>query len=83
MTGIIQEMRDVVEGIIGDDDKASDIVYALIKQFGGNRLYIPHNDYQLRNREIKQLASQGVDIDLLSKRYQLSAKTVKRIIKQP
>lgn len=83
MTGIIQEMRDVVEGIIGDDDKASDIVYALIKQFGGNRLYIPHNDYQLRNREIKQLASQGVDIDILSKRYQLSAKTVKRIIKQP
>ena len=80
MTGIIQEMRKVVADVIGDDQKSSEVVHALMQRFGGERLYLPHNDYEHRNREIRELHQNGVSQEHLAKRYRLSIKTVYRII---
>ena len=80
MTGIVKEMRRVVTDIVGSEKIAVDIVYALIKNFGGERLYFPINDYDARNREIISLYKHGADAQHLAKRYRLSVKTVYRII---
>ncbi len=80
MTGIILEMRRVVTGVIGDEQQASAIVYALISNFGGERLYIPHNDYQERNQEMICLHQAGATIEQLASRYRLAQKTVYRIV---
>lgn len=80
MTGIIQEMRRVVTSVVGDDQTAKDIVYALITNFGGERLTMPSNDYDKRNQEIKDLSQSGATVEQLARRYQLSAKTIYRIL---
>lgn len=80
MTGIIQEMRKVVAEVIGDETQSSAVVHALMQRFGGERLYLPHNDYEHRNREIRELHETGVSQEQLAKRYRLSVKTVYRII---
>lgn len=80
MTGIISEMQQVVSVIVEDDEKASDVVYALIRQFGGDRFYLPGNDYDRRNKEIKSLYRQKTSINVLAKRYSLSARTIRRIV---
>lgn len=77
---LIKEMKMVVCGVIGDEQQANDIVYALIKRFGGERLYLPTNDYDARNREIRDLHKAGANPEQLAKRYQLSVKTVQRIV---
>ena len=81
MSGIISEMRVVVSGIVGNDDQANDIVYALVRQFGGDNFYLPCNDYEMRNREIKSLHQSKVSVDSLARRFKLSPKTIYRIIK--
>lgn len=81
MSGIIKEMRRVVSDIVGDDDKATDIVYALLKNFGGSQFYLPNNDYESRNREIKKLKRTGLSYRVLAARFKLSIKTVYRIVK--
>ena len=82
MTGIILEMRRVVTSVTGDGDEhqANAIVYALIRNFGGERLYIPHHDYQERNQEMISLHQAGASIDQLAIRYRLAIKTVYRIV---
>jgi Mor family transcriptional regulator len=80
MTGIIQQMQDVVKTVVGDEKTASDVVYAIIKTFGGERLYVPSKPYQQRNDEIRQLHKAGASIDSLCMRYQLSRQTIYRII---
>jgi len=80
MSGIIQEMRRVVASVIGDEQKAGDIVYALISNFGGERLTLPINDYRHRNQEIKDLHKAGASVEQLAKRFRLSVRTVYRII---
>ncbi|PPK72662.1 Mor transcription activator family protein [Methylobacter tundripaludum] len=80
MTGIIQEMRRVVASVVGDDQKASDVVYALITNFGGERLTMPANDYDKRNQEIKDLHDSGATVEQLARRYRLSPRTVYRIL---
>lgn len=80
MTGIISEMRRVVASVIGDDSKAADVVYALISNFGGEKLYLPTNDYQRRNEEIRELRKAGASTSQLVKRYRLSRATICRII---
>jgi Mor family transcriptional regulator len=77
---IIQEMHRVVAGIIGDEQQAAAIVYALIANFGGERLYVPSNDYEMRNREMRELHLAGAKVDQLAKRYRLSIKTIYRIL---
>jgi Mor family transcriptional regulator len=77
---LIQEMKMVVSGVIGDEQQANEIVYALIKRFGGERLYLPSNDYEARNREIVELYKAGATVEQLAKRSRLSVKTVYRII---
>ena len=79
MTGIIQEMERVIQAVINDDSKAKAIVYALIKEFGGDRFYFPSNDYESRNREIRDLHQHGADKEQLAKRYGLSVKSIERI----
>lgn len=81
MSGIINEMRLVVAGIVDDDQQANDVVYALIRQFGGDQLYLPCNDYEMRNKEIKTLYKAKVSVESLAKRFKLSPKTIYRIIK--
>jgi Mor family transcriptional regulator len=80
MSGIINEMRRVVADVVGDEKQASDIVFALISNFGGLRLYMPANDYETRNRELKELFMAGATIDHLARRYRISVKTVYRIL---
>lgn len=80
MTGIIQEMRRVVVGVVGDEQKAIDVVYELIKNFGGERLYMPVNDCETRNREIRSLHDSGASVEQLAKRYRLSPKTIYRVL---
>jgi Mor family transcriptional regulator len=80
MTGIIQEMHRVVTNIVGDENQASAVVYALISNFGGERLYIPPNDYQKRNREMIELHKAGAKTCHLASRYRLSIRTVYRIL---
>jgi Mor family transcriptional regulator len=77
---LIKEMKMVVAGVIGDEQQASEIVYALIKRFGGERLYMPTNDYESRNREIIELYNAGATLDQLARRHRLSIKTVQRIV---
>ncbi|MFA5922333.1 MAG: Mor transcription activator family protein [Methylococcaceae bacterium] len=80
MAGIIVEMRRVVTEVIKDEVQASAIVYALITNFGGERMYIPTNDYEYRNREIKDLHEAGASLEQLAHRFHLSVKTVYRIL---
>jgi|GEM_PF-1468829 Mor family transcriptional regulator len=80
MTGIIVEMRRVVTEVIQDEVQAAAIVYALITNFGGARMYIPCNDYEGRNREIKDLYEAGASLEQLARRFHLSTKTVYRIL---
>ncbi len=80
MTGIIQEMRRVVAGVIGDDNQANDVVYALISNFGGNQLYMPANDYESRKREIVSMNNVGATVECLAKRFRLSERTIYRIL---
>ena len=79
MTGLIIEMQRVVAGVINDEHQASAIVYALISNFGGEKLYIPHNDYALRNSEMRELHQAGATINQLASRYRLAQTTVYRI----
>jgi len=80
MTGLILEMQRVVATVIGDEHQASAIVYALISNFGGEKLYIPHNDYQFRNQEMRELHQAGATINQLASRYRLAQITVYRIV---
>ena len=81
MSGIIKEMRLVVARIVGDYDKACAVVYTLLKRFGGQNIYIPFDDYQTRNNEIKELYKTGLGIENIAKKYQLHKKTIYRIVK--
>jgi Mor family transcriptional regulator len=82
MTGIILEMRRIVAGVCGDEQQANAIVFALISHLGGERLYIPHNDYKERNQEMISLHKSGASLDQLASRYGLASKTVYRIVKR-
>lgn len=80
MTGIIHEMQRVVSSVINDDQKAADIVYALISTFGGERLYVPTCDYHTRNAEIRNLHAAGASVEQLARRYRFSKRTIYRIL---
>lgn len=80
MSGLIEEMRRVVAGVVMDDQQAREVVYALISNFGGERLYLPSNDYEMRNREIIELHKHGATAKQLASRYRLSVKTITRIV---
>jgi len=60
--------------------KAKDIVWALIANFGGERLTMPTNDFEKRNQEIKEMKKAGASVAQLAKRYRLSPKTIYRIL---
>lgn len=81
MNGIILEMRRVVTTITNDEQQANAVVYALIRNFGGERLYIPHNDYQIRNEEMICLYQAGASLEQLASRYRLAVTTINRILK--
>jgi len=83
MTAIIREMRRVVNDIVDDKQKANFIVLALIKEFGGTLFYMPRNDYEMRNRELKSLHKKGVSPGVLATRYSLAVRTVHNIVKTP
>jgi len=81
MSGLIGEMKRVVASVIdGDEHSAALIVFALIKEFGGEALYVPKDDYRHRNAEIKSLYNAGASIEHLAKRFHLSERTIYRII---
>jgi len=77
---IIKEMKRVVNEVIDNPKKTDDVVFALIKAFGGERMNMPANDYERRNREIKELYKNGANVGQLSRRYQLSERTIYRIL---
>jgi Mor family transcriptional regulator len=80
MSGLIKQMRTVVTSVTNDEKQASEIVHALIKNFGGERLYIPCNDHERRNLEMRSLHRAGATATQLAKRYRLRTETVYRII---
>lgn len=80
MAGLLQEMRRVVTTVTGDEQQASAIVFALISNFGGQQLYMPHNDYKKRNLEMIRLHRAGATVEQLASRYRLAAKTVYSIV---
>ncbi len=80
MTGIITEMQRVVVSVIGDKQQAADVVYALISNFGGERLYVPAKDFAARNAEIKALHDSGASVDQIARRYRFSRRTIYRIL---
>jgi Mor family transcriptional regulator len=82
MTGIIIEMRRIVTAVCHDEQQATAIVYALIRNLGGERLYIPHNNYTERNNEMKCLYQSGATVEQLASRYRLCEITVQRIVKK-
>jgi Mor family transcriptional regulator len=77
---IIDEMKRVVNSIVGNPKQADDIVFELIKNFGGERMHMPSNDYQRRNKEIIELHEAGASVEHLAARYRLSERTIYRII---
>lgn len=79
-SGLICEMRRVVSDVLGNEEQARIIVFALIKNFGGERLTMPVNDYEKRNREIHELHHHGASVEQLAARYRLSKKTIYRIL---
>jgi len=80
MTGIIEEMQDVVMEVTGDKTLSATIVHHLIKKLGGCQLYLPHNDYEKRNLEIKALKREGANTKQLATRYKLHERTIRRIL---
>ncbi len=81
MSGLIEEMQRVVKTVVNDDNQARQIVYELIKQFGGLNLYMPRHDYASRNSEMVALFKAGAGIKALALRYRVSEKTVYRILR--
>lgn len=77
---LVQEMRRVVAGVVGDDDMAGRVVLALLSELGGERLYVPHNDYAARNAEMLDLYRHGAGIEALARRYRVHPRTVRRIV---
>lgn len=82
MSGIIKEMRRIVITVTGNEQQAGEIVHALIKNFGGERFYLPCNDHVARNLEMRELHRAGVSTEQLARRYRLCTKTVYRIVKR-
>ena len=79
-TGIIKQMIETVDRVIDDESKAKAVVFAIMKEYGGERLYIPANDYVSRNAEIRELHAAGLTPEQLARRYRLSVRTIGRIV---
>jgi len=81
MSGLIEEMCNIVSDVIGDDGMARDVVMSLVQRLGGERIYIPHNDYEKRNREILELYENGASVVMIARRARISERSVYRILK--
>lgn len=79
-TGIIAEMEQIAQTVIPDPKLARRVVSALVRQFGGCRIYIPYNDHADRNGQIKALHRAGADLNYLARQFHLSACSIYRII---
>jgi len=80
MTGIIKEMQQVLNNVLNNESQAKQAVYALIKTFGGERIYLPRYDYIQRNQEILDLYMAGATLEQIASTYRLAPKTVRRIL---
>lgn len=58
---------------------------SLTEFLGGSYIYIPTSKTffnQIRNKEIKEMYEKGIDIKIISKKYNLSHNAIKKIIKK-
>ena len=79
-TNIIHEMQQTVQAVIQDDQQARQVVYALLKRFGGDRIYLPMGDTLCRNEQIRELAQAGVSPERIIAQFRISKNTYYRIV---
>ena len=79
-TNIIHEMQQTVQAVIQDDQQARQVVYALLKRFGGDRIYLPMGDTLCRNEQIRELAQAGVSREQILKQFRICKATYHNII---
>ena len=77
---IISEMEQTVLAVIQDGDQARQVVYALLKRFGGDRIYLPMGDTLCRNEQIRELARAGVSPEQIITQFRISKNTYYRIV---
>ena len=77
---IISEMEQTVLAVIQDGDQARQVVYALLKRFGGDRIYLPMGDTLCRNEQIRELHKAGVSREQILMQFRISKSTYHNII---
>lgn len=77
----IPEMEQTVNEIVGNAELSRKIVFALLRRFGGDRIYIPTGENIERNATIRELFASGVSATQLAQRFRLSCATIYRIVK--
>lgn len=78
--GLIPQMTEVVAEVLGEHDKASQVVQAILRRFGGGEIYLPAADYVERNRQILDLLKAGASVAVVARRFRLSIRTIYRIV---
>lgn len=80
---VIDTLIDSVNKVVEDEDTASKVVRQLTKDFGGGQVYIPLEKFAFKEafeREVYEKFN-GCNIRELSREYNISKNTVRRIIK--
>jgi Mor family transcriptional regulator len=77
--GFIDFMDFTKQQLNMPDAQAQQFEENLRKTFGGDRIAVPKNDQQLRNREIRAEYN-GKNVRRLSERYGLSVQAIEKIV---
>lgn len=81
MSGLVASMERTVAEVTNDRELSRKIVAAILRAHGGDRVYLPTENYRYRNDRIRELYDAGVSVKAIAKRYSLHCTTVRRIIK--
>lgn len=75
------QLEQTVAEVIGDLDLSRRVVAEILRQHGGDRIYLPADHYRYRNEQIVELVESGVAVERVSRRFGLCERTVRRIVK--
>ncbi len=81
---LIDTLHETVNKVLDDEDKASEVVRQITKDFGGEQLYIPQERTAYRieiDREIYN-AFNGCNVKELARKYKITTSAVYKIIKR-
>lgn len=79
---IIQCIRDTILTVLIDEDMTNEIIKSLLKNLGGQDIYIPTDDINCRNSKIKSYYHEGMSVEKLAYKFRLHKKTICRVIKK-